>query len=367
MTDIDQYPVIPDPTTEYLNQRQKMDYRTVRESFIRWLDSRGKDVDKDVGYSESTVRLTAYLSDMFYRWVWDNRGYTTAVENDDADAYIRDIAGDNSMSTTYKAKVVKSLKRLFKYRHVEKGGNEWESKISFSDTRRDNPPDYLTESERTAIREAALEYGSIPSYNSVSPEERDRWKIYLAQRFEKPKSEVSVDDWERANGWKIPSLVMSSLDAGLRPIEVGRAVVRWVDVDNGVLRIPKDESSKNKNNWVVGLTDQTTRALDMWISERSNYPKYDDTDALWLTRQSNPYSSSSLRHVMDRLCDIASISTDDRSVTWYSIRHSVGTYMTREDGLSAAQSQLRHNSPRTTMRYDQTPVEDRKDALERMG
>jgi hypothetical protein len=41
--------------------------------------------------------------------------------------------------------------------------------------------------------------------------------------------------------------------------------------------------------------------------------------------------------------------------------------MTREEGLAAAQAQLRHKSQRTTMRYDQVPVEDRKDALDRMG
>ena len=41
--------------------------------------------------------------------------------------------------------------------------------------------------------------------------------------------------------------------------------------------------------------------------------------------------------------------------------------MTREQGLAAAQAQLRHKSPETTMRYDQAPVEDRRNALNRMG
>jgi integrase len=54
-------------------------------------------------------------------------------------------------------------------------------------------------------------------------------------------------------------------------------------------------------------------------------------------------------------------------MSWYSIRHSVGTYMTREEDLAAAQAQLRHKSETTTMKYDQTPPEDRKDALDRMG
>jgi integrase len=58
---------------------------------------------------------------------------------------------------------------------------------------------------------------------------------------------------------------------------------------------------------------------------------------------------------------------ESRKITWYSIRHSVGTYMAREEGLAAAQAQLRHKSEKTTMKYDQAPVEDRKDALNRMG
>lgn len=70
---------------------------------------------------------------------------------------------------------------------------------------------------------------------------------------------------------------------------------------------------------------------------------------------------------MERLCEEAGISTANRKVTWYSIRHSVGTYMTREEALAAAQAQLRHKSEMTTMKYDQTPGEDRKDALNRMG
>ena len=50
----------------------------------------------------------------------------------------------------------------------------------------------------------------------------------------------------------------------------------------------------------------------------------------------------------------------------YTIRHSVGTYMTKERDLAAAKAQLRQKNPKTTMKYDQVPVEDRKDALEQM-
>jgi site-specific recombinase XerD len=107
--------------------------------------------------------------------------------------------------------------------------------------------------------------------------------------------------------------------------------------------------------------------LDRWLDERECYDKYDETDTVWLTRESNPYDSSALRYVIDKLCDIAGIDTEHREMSWYSIRHSVGTYMTREEDLAAAQAQLRHKSPETTMKYDQTPVEDRRDALDRMG
>jgi len=68
-----------------------------------------------------------------------------------------------------------------------------------------------------------------------------------------------------------------------------------------------------------------------------------------------------------RLCEIAGIGTEDRQMSLYTIRHSVGTYMASEGSLGAVQAQLRHRCEETTMKYDQTPVEERRDALERMG
>nr|WP_169302447.1 site-specific integrase [Halorientalis salina] len=256
---------------------------------------------------------------------------------------------------------------LFKWRHHEHGVSKWEPSIRFSEESSTKPRDYVTPREREQIRNAALEYGSVPSYSNLTPPERDRWKAYLAQRFEKPKSDVTPADWDRANGWKIPSLVWASLDAGLRPIEVSRATTSWVDIENGVLRIPKEESAKSRDNWIVGLRDRTTTILEKWLDERTAYEKYDEIDLLWLTREANPYTSQSLIYVLEQLCRIAEIETENRQMSWYAIRHSVGTYMTREEDLAAAQAQLRHKSPETTMKYDQAPVEDRKDALNRMG
>jgi integrase len=107
--------------------------------------------------------------------------------------------------------------------------------------------------------------------------------------------------------------------------------------------------------------------LERWLNERNQYEQYSETDALWLTRQGNPYQSSALKHLIERLCELAGIPIERRQMSWYAIRHSVGTYMAREEGLAAAQAQLRHKSTQTTMKYDQTPPEDRRKALDRMG
>jgi len=359
--------IIPTPTEEKLTKRQLTDYKDHRLSFIEWLINLGKDPSRAEGYADETVRGRSNRADQFYRCVWEQEGrYTTSVTHDHADAYMKKMAhGDTSRDN--KANHMKAVKTVFRWRAYELGGEEWEPEIKFSnDTSTTNPKDYLTMEERKKLREAVLNYGSVPSYNAITPEERDRWKTHLARRFEKPKEEIGPDDFARANSWKYPSLVWTALDAGLRPVEVERSTTEWVDVQNKVLRIPKEESSKNTDNWVVSLTDRTANALMRWLSERKQYDKYAGSDALWLTRDGNPYQSHSLNYLLRGVCDEAGISAEDRDLSWYSIRHSVGTYMTREEGLAAAQAQLRHKSPETTLRYDQTPVEDRRDALNNM-
>jgi len=121
----------------------------------------------------------------------------------------------------------------------------------------------------------------------------------------------------------------------LRPIEVERSTVSWIDTDNDVLRIPKEASSKNRDNWVVGLRERTSQGLQRWLDARNAYTKYDYTDAIWLTRKANPYDTSSLRYLLRNLCEIADIDTEHRQMSWCAIRHSVGTYMTREEDLAA--------------------------------
>jgi integrase len=364
----DEITVVPETTRARLTERQLVDYRAHREKLLRWLIHVGKNPSKADGYAVGTVKTRAFRMDQFYRWVWDEEGsYTTSVTRKHADDYAKELAYADQ-SEVHKANCVKALKMLFKWKKHERNGKEWEPDISFrSDMGSSNPREFFTKEERTKLREASLDYGSVPNYRSLSQEERNEWQAHLAQRLEKPKSEITREDWEKANSWKIPSMVAVSLDAGLRPIEVKRAVTSWVDLQNGVLRIPKEESSKNEDNWVVGLRAKTTDVLERWLEERDTRQMYDETDSLWLTSHGNPYESYSLIYTLEKLCEIAGIETEDRKISWYAIRHSVGTYMTREEDLAAAQAQLRHKSEETTMKYDQTPVEDRKNALERMG
>lgn len=355
--------VVSEASENYLNQRQLEDYRDHRRKLIKWMLHLGKDPEKAEGYAYDTARQRSYKIDKFYRWLWEHEdGYTVTVTPSHADEYSKELAYEET-SQTHKAGVQKAIKTLFKYLRYEKGRDlEWEPQIQYSNggSQTHQIRDFLTMDERRKIKQASLEYGSVPHYNSLTPRQRDRWKAYLAQRFEKPKREVTQKDFEKANGWKYPSIVYASMDAGFRPIEVGRAKTSWLDLENNLLRIPKDDSTKNRDNWRVAISDRTVTILKKWLAEREQRENYDDADSLWLTKYGNPYGSLSLNHLLNNLCETAGIPTDNRDLTWYSIRHSVGTHMSREQGPAAVQQQLRQKSHEMAVRYDQAPVDERQ-------
>ncbi|WP_254767461.1 tyrosine-type recombinase/integrase [Salinilacihabitans rarus] len=362
---VDGIVVVPEQSEKYLNQRQLEDYHSFRSQLLKWLLNLGKDPEMAEGYAFDTVRQRGYKIDQFYRWIWRQEdGYTLRVTTGHADEYCKELVYEET-SKTHKAAVQKAIKSLFKYLNHERGRSiDWEPEIKFSSGGATHQiRDFLTGDERRKIKQASLEYGSIPHYNSLDPRERDKWKAHLAQRFEKPKTEVTRNDWERANGWKYPSIVYTSMDAGLRPKEVGRAKTSWLDLENGMLRIPKDESTKNTDNWHVALSDRTSNILRKWVSERENYEKYRGTEALWLTKYGNPYGSSSLNRLLGKLCEEARIPVKNRDMSWYSIRHSVGTQMSRDQGPAAVQQQLRQKSYEMAVRYDQAPVDDRQETV----
>lgn len=98
------------------------------------------------------------------------------------------------------------------------------------------------------------------------------------------------------------------------------------------------------------------------MEERDLYDKYADTDRLFLTQYGNPYDQKALNRLLNRLCDYAGVDADDAS--WYSFRRAMVTHLQSRAGHKGAQLQARHKSAETTMRYDQSPLESRRKALE---
>jgi len=362
------FSLVPDEAEEYLTDKQVFDYENRREDFARWLMMFGKRPENIEGYSQATAKRIMYRVGYFERWVWQEQEgeYVPFPTTDHADAYMESLAYSDK-SNSHKAGCQHALKRYFRWRAYEFDHEEWEPQHTFSTDNTNQPRDYLSIEERQKIRQAALEYGDLPYYQNYVPDEREQMKPYIADRVDKPVEAVSRDDWNGLTSWKFTSLVWTSLDAGLRPIEVNQASTEWIDTANAVLRIPADESSKNRDNWVVSVREDTAETLEEWLKERRYVPMYDDTDALWLTQKGNRYKSQSLRRLIHRLCERAGIEYGNRKMSWYPIRHSVGTFMTREEDLAAAQAQLRHKSPETTMKHDAAPVSDRRNALDRMG
>ncbi|GAA0275662.1 tyrosine-type recombinase/integrase [Halobacterium noricense] len=361
--------IVPESPASKLTDQQFVDYHEYRKSFLSYLLNVGKNEDKAEGYSPYTVYADSYRQVRFDEWVWNQADqYKVPPTQKDASAYLEHIAFSDK-SQTCKGKIQEALLRYSKWLQHKYGQNAWEFEWSFDGSGQSSaqPQDFLSVDERRKIRQAALNEGSIPARSGLTANERKEWAGYIAQLLDKPIDDVTTEDWDDIDGWKVTSIVWTSLDAGLRPVEVARARTSWVDTANDVLRIPRDESSKNEGNWTVSLTERTSTALDRWLTEREMYDRYDDTDALWLTYRGNPYSSQSLRRLLRRLCEDAGIEVENRSMSWYSIRHSVGTYMTKERDLAATKAQLRHKSAKTTMKYDQVPVEDRQDALDKMG
>jgi integrase len=266
---------------------------------------------------------------------------------------------------SYKQGILKALKMFFKYRHHRRGEVDWDPGFNFETSHEVSQDEYLSKEELAALRDAALEYGQIPSYANVSPEERKRWKAYLAQRFGIEKREVTKEDWNRANSWKVASLLWTTLDGGLQPAEVGRVEPSWLDLDDGVLLVPKEDDEESGEEWIVALRKHTVRALERWLEERKRYDRYGEGDRLWLTREGNPYQSDSLNYILRRLCEIGNIDTDGRKVTWTTLRKSVGVHLADDGDLSQVTEQLRYQSPRSAVQYGSS-VEKRRSVLERM-
>lgn len=180
MSELEEITLVTQPSKEQLNERQLVDYKCQRTDCLQWLLHFGKNPEQAEGYAFETVRARASRMDMFYRWVWEQEGgYVADVTHDQADEYMKYVAYRDT-SNVDKANHQKAVKMLFKWRKYQHGLSPWEPSITFSTANgASQPRDYLTLTERRKLREAALEDGSIPAYNDLSPEERDRWRRTL--------------------------------------------------------------------------------------------------------------------------------------------------------------------------------------------
>jgi site-specific recombinase XerD len=342
-----------------LTPKAAREYRAFKSDYLDWLAAMGKNPHRRRGYADTTLEQISIKTDQIFRWLWDTEGrYTLQFAPEDADALMSEYARYDYTDANLLT-FVKVIKRYFKYLRFEKGRDyEWKCDVKLSEKQR-TERDYLRRDEFAPLYNAALDHGSVRHYNQVTPEERDRIKAHLAQRFEKPKKNITPADFERANSYKVASLVGVTLDVGLRPIEVTRAVVTWVNQRDNTLDIPGDEATKSDNDWKCRLSDRSMRALGRWLDERKQYEKYAGSDALWLNRRGNPYESRTLNYLLNQLIEDSSIEPTGRDLTWYSLRHGVATAWANEEGLQHAREQLRHEKVETTMRYVHSSADER--------
>ena len=360
------FPIIAGDTEkalEELHGRARTDYETWKRDFLNWLYHEGKKPDRGEGFASGTIRKTSYHTGAVLRWLWNERGYTTELTPEDADNLMRNLGKHSDYADSNLNNIVKTIKRIFSYYNHKKGRDiDWECNYELSEPKVTNR-DYFRKDEFRALYEASLNHGAVKHYNNCTPEERRELKSHLAQRFEKSKDNVTPYDFERANSFKIPSLVATALDMGLRPIEVARATTNWVNLDNAAMEIPADESSKNEDNWECVLSSKAVRALRKWLDERASYEKYHATNSLWLNKKGNPYSSQSLNYLLGNLIEEAGIEPAGRDLTFYSIRHGAATIWADEEDIQDAREQLRHEQIETTLGYSHSSTSKRRNVV----
>jgi len=373
-TETVEFPVPPvsEATEERLEDFSALlgeDFRDFKEDFLEWLLIEGRNTYKRQGYAPDTVRTTHYKVEEAYRWLWERDGsYTKEFSPEDATELIEFLVQRTTHPESYVYTFEKSLKRLFKFFREERNKDipEWSHDIPLDTNPDSSTKDKFYPEEMAALYEAALAISSVKSYKTVRGEERDQIKAYLAQRFEMPKSEVGPEEFERANSWKIPSIVSVSSDCGLRPIEVGRAKVDWFNLENRKMLVPKDESTKNDAEWECALSGKSVTAVSNWLSERESYDLYDGRDAVWLTRTGNTYGSGTLNRVLPKLIEEADLDQQGRNLSWYSFRHGAASMWAEQEGIYLAKNQLRHKNVETTMRYTRGSVEAATKAADSM-
>ncbi|WP_246988418.1 tyrosine-type recombinase/integrase [Halorientalis marina] len=352
---------------EPLNHRQKQIYCQKRTRFIEYLREKGKVQYKEVGYAEGSVKPMARLIQQVFEYVWENQGHTTTdLTQDQADDFIDALSADeirrndgDRYDGDSKRKFNDVLRCWFEWNN-----EDWEPAVTFeSDGPRDNS-DPFTKGEMERLWQASLDYKSIPTYNNVGPEERDRWKAHIAQELGIPKEDVTPEHWtERNTSWKIPALIRTTRETGWRCAMVARLKIQWYKPETQVIVIPREDAVKNDVQWRQKLSDEAADTLERWLDQRKNKTKYDGRDEIWLNRESNPYSSENLNRLLNDLIDEAGINPNGRKLTWHSFRHYVATYTYQEyRDLKMVAEVLRQKTKSAAERYVHVPEEMKEQA-----
>jgi len=349
-----------------LNLRQRDVFKFRLENFEDYLKTVGKNPRKKIGYAETSISTRSSRVCKVIRWIWRNDGITINITPEQADQAIEALDTDDfrrldgeRYSEGSKRKLSNSLENWFQFRGVE-----WEPKITFKDEPSSDNSDSFTRNEVSQLWEASLTYKNIPSYNNLSPDERDRWRAYLAQELGIPKDVIKPDHWTKVNtSWLVPSIIGTTKSAGWRPALIQRMKVDWYNPDRGTISIPAEMAVKSNRDWEQTLGDDAIESLEFWLPQRANSEKYDDSDHMWLNRNGNPYKSATLNDLLDGLIEEAGIKVGDRKISWYSFRHTLGTVTyEQEKNLEAVARVLRQSSTSSAARYVHPTEETLRDA-----
>ena len=343
-------------------------YADNRTEFLEYLRTRGKNPERFEGYAESSVPAISRRVHQVFEFIWKEETtleLTPQYADSFVDALVRDEftrSDGDAYSEGSKRKFVDALEAWVEWRDIE-----WEPSVTFQDEPAKDAADPFTKDELRLLWETALEYKNIPDYSNLSSEDRESWKIYLSQELGKPKIEISPSDWDRVNQcWHVPSLIRTTRSSAWRPCEICILKIQWYDPQRRVITIPAEYAAKNDVPWEQQLTDQGAHSMNRWLEQRSCQEKYEGRDEIWLNREGNPYNSGSLNRLLNNLVEAAGINNHNRKLTWYSFRHSKGTYVFEETGsLKMVATALRQTSTQAAARYV-TPTSEIKSELARI-
>ncbi|MEZ3118092.1 tyrosine-type recombinase/integrase [Halobaculum sp. MBLA0147] len=155
------------------------------------------------------------------------------------------------------------------------------------------------------------------------------------------------------------ALIALLYDTGLRREEASLLDVDYLDLEEGVLRLPS-EIQKGANPPAATLKlgkfgADSTRTLKRYLRDR-----WKDSDALFPSRQSDRLSPRAITRTVKQLAEIGDVRPlvvdggrgDPTETTPHTLRHSVAYRVIREEGgrLEDVQLRLRHQNLETTDR-----------------